>query len=95
MQETHEGSWNSSFTAHDYFTQADVDLNGGHNELWVALQRPEEGKVDAGHDGRPRYLVCSRLNEHGGGALGVVGVHMLVQELVPYMADGPVDGEAI
>ena len=80
---------------HNQVIQADTDLNGGHDELWVALQRPEEGKVDAGHDGRPGYLVCSRLDEHGGGALRVIGVHMLVQELVPRMANGAVDGEAI
>ena len=90
-----KGPWCSSFIIHSQFPQADANLNGGHDELWVALQRPEKGKVDAGHDGRPRYLVCSRLDEHGGSALGVVGVYMLVQELVPRMANGAVDGEAI
>ena len=82
-------------SSHSQVIQADTDLNGGHDELRMALQRPQKGKVDAGHDGRPGYLVSSRLDEHGGSALRVVGIHMLVQELIPRMADGAVNGEAI
>ena len=70
-------------------------LYGRHNKLWVALERPQEGKVDACHDGRPHYLVCCCLQKHRSIALGVLGVHVLVQNLVPCMANGAINGETI
>lgn len=67
----------------------------GHDQLRVSLKRPQEGEVDACHDGRPSYLVCCCLQQHRSIALGVVGIHVFVQDLIPCMADGAINCEAI
>ena len=61
----------------------------------MSLQRPQEGKVDACHDGSPCYLVCSCLQKHRSIALRVVGVHVLVQNLVPCVANGAINCETV
>ena len=70
-------------------------LNGGGNQLRVTLGQAQEGEVHAGHDRRPHNLVCCGLQQHCCGALGVLRVHVLVQDLVPHVPDRPVKGQPV
>ena len=67
-----------------------ADLDGGYDELWVALQRLQHSKEDAGHDGCPNDLIGCCLEQHSLCASGVLRLYVFVQHSVPPVANRPV-----
>ena len=64
-------------------------LDGGSNELGVALHATQERKVDERHNWRPHNLVRRGLGQHGLERLRVVRHDLAVENSIPARAREP------